>query len=233
LGHVQPPILYGEHLEPTRLCCRGRHKSSATSAMPPSLTAALVAALLTATWWLGRRRVPLLPSTDTSDVAALNRAQIALVQAGGAIQPAEPWPTPPGLQRPASRPGTPDQADLQTPATGAAPAAAGGAFIAGSRLSSAPAPGTLDVGGRASYQARLDALYRGDGASRLLAIQAAHRWGDRLSLPLLRRALRDSDPKVIRAAALAIERYRGRTAAVAVVDPSPLVWRPRRVARTR
>jgi hypothetical protein len=50
--------------------------------MPTSLTAALAAAVLAALWLRGRRRPPLIRDADTSVVAALNRAQIALVQAG-------------------------------------------------------------------------------------------------------------------------------------------------------
>ena len=51
--------------------------------MPASLTAALAAAVVTALWLVARRRPPLIRNADTSAVAALNRAQIALVQAGG------------------------------------------------------------------------------------------------------------------------------------------------------
>jgi hypothetical protein len=53
--------------------------------MPTSLTAALAAAVLAALWLLGKRRPPLIKDADTSAVAALNRAQIALVQAGGGL----------------------------------------------------------------------------------------------------------------------------------------------------
>jgi HEAT repeat protein len=105
-----------------------------------------------------------------------------------------------------------------------------GSLTSPSRLSG---PAAAVAGGRSAYRTRLEALYRGDRASRLLAIEAAHRWGDRLCLPLLRRGLRDTDPAVMRAAAVAIERFRGRTAA-APVAPSPQpAGRPRRVARTR
>ena len=55
--------------------------------MPASYAAAFAAALLAITWLLGRRRVPLIRDVDTSAVAALNRAQIALVQQGGVEQP--------------------------------------------------------------------------------------------------------------------------------------------------
>jgi HEAT repeat protein len=107
---------------------------------------------------------------------------------------------------------------------------AAGSLASTSRISG---PAAVEAGGRSAYRTRLETLYRGDRASRLLAIEAAHRWGDRLSLPLLRRGLRDSDPAVMRAAALAIERFRGRTAAAPVPPSSQPTGRPRRVARTR
>jgi hypothetical protein len=43
---------------------------------------------------------------------------------------------------------------------------------------------------------------------RLLAVRQAACWGHRSVLPLLRRALHDSDPRVVEAAALAIEPFR-------------------------
>jgi HEAT repeat protein len=166
--------------------------------MNPSLAAAVVAVVLTATWLLGRRRVPLVRDVDTSAVAALNRAQIARVQAGvAATAPA----TPPGLTTPPAR---------------SAPRAA--------------APPVASAAGRAAYRSQLEAWFRGDGPSRLRAIEAAHRWGDRLTLPLLRRGLRDPDPAVMRAAAAAIERFRGRPAAAPLPQRAPL---PRKVSRTR
>jgi hypothetical protein len=199
--------------------------------MPPSLTAALVAVLLTATWWLGRRRVPLLPNTDTSDVAALNRAQIALVQSGGASQPEQPWPRGSGL-----RPGMSSRRSQSMPPAVAGPGPLGSGEMAAGLLagvSSIPGSGAPGPAGRSAYRSRLERLYRGDRVSRLLAIQAAHRWGDRLCLPLLRRGLRDSDPAVMLAAVQAIERFRGRTAASPVAPSPQPAGRPRRVARTR
>jgi HEAT repeat protein len=166
--------------------------------MHPSFAAAVVAAVLTATCLLGRRRVPLLRDLDTSAVAALNRAQIALVQAGGAgTAPANPARLIPRSARSVPRPA---------------------------------APPVASAAGRAAYRAQLEAWFRGDGASRLQAIEAAHRWGDRLTLPLLRRGLRDPDPAVMRAAAAAIERFRGRPGPAASPQRAPL---PRRVSRTR
>lgn len=195
--------------------------------MNSPIAAALVAVLLTTTWLLGRRRVPLVRDTDTSGVAALNRAQIALVHSGGATQPELP------LSSSASR---------RPPAPGAARRSAsgrGGAWLSAAAVLPPSLQGTGPAlsraieaaGGKAAHLARLQALYRGDTAARLEAIRAASQWGDRLTLPLLRRALRDSDPTVIRAAVEAIEPFRGRSAAAAAVpQPSP---RPRRVARTR
>ncbi|MEB3183157.1 MAG: HEAT repeat domain-containing protein, partial [Cyanobacteriota bacterium] len=90
----------------------------------------------------------------------------------------------------------------------------------------------LPKGQERAYLARLVSLYRGEGEARLRAIEAIDQWGDRRALPLLRRALRDSDPLVMRAAALAIERFRGRTTAAAPLAAQPPAA-PRRVSRTR
>ncbi len=55
-------------------------------------------------------------------------------------------------------------------------------------------------------------------------------WGDRASLPLLKRARFDPDPRVAALAAEGISAFRGRTAAAAAAQPARL---PRNVARTR
>jgi hypothetical protein len=66
-------------------------------------------------------------------------------------------------------------------------------------------------------------------STRLAALRQARVWGHRASLPLLLRGLRDPDPAVVLEAALAMERFRGRSA-VAQPAAEPL---PRNVARNR
>ncbi|MFM7269117.1 MAG: HEAT repeat domain-containing protein [Cyanobium sp.] len=195
--------------------------------MPPSLAALLVAALLSAGWLLGRRRGPLVRNPDTHAVAALNRAQIALVQSGGASQPQLAMP---GTARPPGRAAT----QAAGPLAGQAPvgSAALGFYLPGM------GPGAADginTAARlpASLLAALEALFRGDASSRLQAIEAAHRWGNRRCLPLLRRGLRDPDPVVMRAAAVAIERFRGRPGAPAAQSRPQGAAAPRKVSRTR
>ena len=185
--------------------------------MPASLTAAVAAALLAALWLLGRRRQPLIRDADTSAVAALNRAQIALVQAR-----------------------------VEGPqATVAGPAGAATQGLLGSDSPESPGnssgqdrPTTLPLPERRAthevlrFRATLRRLYNQGGASRLEAVQAAHQWGDPSTLPLLRQALRDPDPAVVREAAAAIHRFRGRPGPTAKKAPQPAAA-PRRVSRTR
>ena len=64
---------------------------------------------------------------------------------------------------------------------------------------------------------------------RLLAVRQAACWGHRSVLPLLRRALHDSDPRVVEAAALAIEPFRSSPHRKVVQASSP----PRNVSRMR
>jgi len=136
----------------------------------------------------------------------------------------------PGAARPPARAGTQVAGPLSGPAQlatatlgvclpGMGPGAAGGIN------SAACSP--------ASLLAALEALFRGDGSSRLQAIEAAHRWGDRRCLPLLRRGLRDPDPAVMRTAAVAIERFRGRPCAPAAQSRPQGSAAPRKVSRTR
>ena len=182
--------------------------------MPTSLTAALAAAVLAALWLLGKRRPPLIREADTSAVAALNRAQIALVQAGG-------W-------------------ELAARGAGAVPEGRRGSESPDS--SDSPSgreqPGALELPQRRDthevlrFRATLRNLYKRGGSSRLEAIQAARNWGDPSTLPLLRQALRDPDPAVVREAAAAIHRFRGRPGPATKAAPQPVAV-PRRVARTR
>ena len=64
---------------------------------------------------------------------------------------------------------------------------------------------------------------------RLLAVRQAACWGHRSVLPLLRRALHDSDPRVVEAAALAIEPFRSSPHRKVVQASRP----PRNVSRMR
>ena len=64
---------------------------------------------------------------------------------------------------------------------------------------------------------------------RLQAVHLADQWGSASVLPILRRGLRDSDARVVEAAASAMQRFRG-----AVKRPGVQVARlPRNVARMR
>ena len=64
---------------------------------------------------------------------------------------------------------------------------------------------------------------------RLLAVRQAARWGHRSVLPLLRRALRDSDLRVVESAAQAIEPFRSTPHRKVVQAARP----PRNVSRMR
>jgi len=185
--------------------------------MPASLTAALAAAVVACLWLLARRRPPLSRDADTSAVAALNRAQIALVQAGGE-----------------------DPAALQAGSAGATlkeQLGSGSPESPGSPSQSAR-PVTLERPERRAthevlrFRATLRAQYNQGGFWRLEAVRAARHWGDPSTLPLLRQALRDPDPAVVREAAAAIERFRGRPSRSRRETPQSAAT-PRRVARTR
>lgn len=167
--------------------------------MNPSLLAA-VSALVAASWWLlSRRRPNLAASIDVQAIAALNRAQIALV-AGSAAETT---------------------------------AAAGPAVDGAGHWTAAAAALPLPTTARQSAELRqyLWQQLAGPAPQRLAAMQLAARWGNRAVLPLLQRGLRDVDPGVVRAAAAAMERFRGRSSA-AVPDQAPLPL-PRNVSRTR
>lgn len=71
------------------------------------------------------------------------------------------------------------------------------------------------VGSRARHQrlATAVAALTAEPVQRQLTMQQLGRWGDRAVLPLLKRGLRDPHPQVVLAAAQAMERFRGRTAA--------------------
>jgi hypothetical protein len=88
-----------------------------------------------------------------------------------------------------------------------------------------PAPGD----GRSSslLLLRLRRQLHGDNAERLAAVIQAVAWGDRRTLPLLQRGLRDVDPAVVRVAARGMAAFRGRSTpgvagAPAAAAPTPL-----------
>jgi hypothetical protein len=164
--------------------------------MGPSIVGGVAALLLVLTWSLRRRpALPLLRSTDASAIAALNRAQIAL------LRPA------PGRSDPG-------------PSAGKAAAAGDSAL-----------PPPADARQRSQLRAHLLQQLRGDGQQRLQAMAIARRWGQRDALSVLRRGLRDVDPRVVQEAALGLERFRCCPLAAAGASPQrPL---PPNVSRTR
>lgn len=175
--------------------------------MNPSLFGALAATLLAALWLVGRRRSLPAAERDIGAVVALNRAQIALVRQEAAAALA--------LEE-GGEPGTTDSAQ-----------SFGG-----------PTALALPRGDRERrlFLSRLVALGRGDAGARLDAMAHARRWGHPATLPLLRRGLRDPDPAVMREAALAIDRFRGRPVPSAPPLPGRSVQLdplPRNVVRIR
>ena len=67
-----------------------------------------------------------------------------------------------------------------------------------------------------------------DPIERLHAVQIAGLWGDAAALPIIRIGLKDSDSRVMCAAARAMEKHRGKTTSVNQVRLSP----PRNIALT-
>jgi hypothetical protein len=184
--------------------------------MNPSLLGVLAAfALATGLWLAGRRPRPLLKSTDTREVAALNRAQNTLVWEARNAPPAE----------------EPIDGEAPDRPRVAAPV---------------PRPSSAE---RQAWLRELRCQMRAGGSARLLAMRRARAWGSREVLPLLRQGLRDTDPAVVREAALAMEAFRGRPGPGPRLDPSgrgaaasrvdqpgrpvQVASAPRNVARTR
>jgi hypothetical protein len=178
--------------------------------MNPSLFGLLTAlALATGLWLAGRRPRPLLKSTDTREVAALNRAQNALVQEA--------------RQAPQSR-GTSPRALLSLAASQTAWQDSDDGWAPAERLPTLPSQ-RLSAAERQAWLRELRRHERAGGRQRLAAMRRASTWGHREVLPLLRRGLRDTDPAVAREAALAMEAFRRR--------PVQGATAPRKVARTR
>ncbi len=83
---------------------------------------------------------------------------------------------------------------------------------------------------RLALERRLKADMEAGPEERLRAVRLAARWGHRSALPLLRQALRDSDARVVEAAAAAIAPFRGAPAAAPIRQQARP---PRNVSRRR
>ena len=83
---------------------------------------------------------------------------------------------------------------------------------------------------RLALERRLKADMEAGPEERLRAVRLAARWGHRSALPLLRQALRDSDARVVEAAAAAIAPFRGAPAAAPIRQQARP---PRKVSRMR
>ena len=83
---------------------------------------------------------------------------------------------------------------------------------------------------RLALERRLKADMEAGPEERLRAVRLAARWGHRSVLPLLRQALRDSDARVVEAAAAAIAPFRGAPAAAPIRQQARP---PRNVSRMR
>ena len=83
---------------------------------------------------------------------------------------------------------------------------------------------------RLALERRLKADMEAGPDERLRAVRLAAQWGHRSALPLLRQALRDSDARVVEAAAAAIAPFRGAPAAAPTRQPARP---PRNVSRMR
>ena len=156
---------------------------------------ALAAFLAVLIWVVSRRKPTPFASLDASAVAALNRAQISLVQ-NNLVDPNDELSSAPSSSA--------------TAANWALPA---------------------DPREQAAFLKGLHAQLAGDTGERLAAMQAARAWGQRVTLPLLKRGLRDSNLAVVLEAAQAMERFRGRCTPVGSPKPQPRL--PRNAALTR
>ena len=83
---------------------------------------------------------------------------------------------------------------------------------------------------RLALERRLKADMEAGPEERLRAVRLAARWGHRSALPLLRQALRDSDARVVEAAAATIAPFRGAPAAAPIRQQARP---PRNVSRMR
>ncbi len=191
--------------------------------MTQALSGGAIALVLVVFWLLGRPKPKLMRSTDGSSVAALNRAQMELVQSDSGAESPPPPPAPAGPEA-GTRP-------VQPGATGMAPRPEGpGASPLGSTTAG---PARPLRSGRDSHVllASLKAAYALGGSHRRQALETCLAWGHRAALPLLHRGLRDADPVVVALAARGLDRFRGRSGAG--VAPPQVARLPRNVARTR
>ena len=195
--------------------------------MSQALGGAVVSAVLVAAWLLGRRRPALIRSTDAAAVAALNRTQMALVAGGGS-----------GVASAAARDeaGGTAAAGPAAPAEGPSDPALALAWpldrpslhrLGAEQLHLQP---PHDARSRAALLHQLQADYAAAGVARRRALARCVAWGDRATLPLVQRGLRDADPVVAGLAARAMEAFRGRSQAPAA-GAQPLRL-PRNVSRT-
>ena len=148
------------------------------------VAAVVLAAILYA---VGRRpSKPFLRNPDVSSVAALNRAQVELVQTA--------------VSEPELEADQASLCDWQAPSN----------------------PGDV-----LALQKRLRSAMDGSPDERLEAVRIAGLWQQRALLPLLRRGLRDSDSRVVEAAAAALDGRRGAPVPQVAKAGRP----PRNVAR--
>ena len=138
--------------------------------------------LMLVLWGLGRRPgKTLMSSTDAASVAAINRAQLGLVQVPASGMDPE--------MHPEKHPAAADE----------------------SRNDSTFRPPLSIAERIALARQLREAMDQGDPFRRLEAVRRAGEWGHVSVLPLLRRGLRDADSLVVEAAAAAMERHRGAT----------------------
>jgi hypothetical protein len=148
--------------------------------MPTPFWAALTSLLGLVLWLLTRRQPRTL--LRSTDTAAVAALNRAQIELVSRVEPVAPRP----------------DADAAAPQPQAGAAAA------------EPLPLPTTPLERRLYLLQLRYWAAGDPEQRLLAVQAARRWRHPDVLPLLRRGLRDGDPRVMAAAAAAIAPYRGR-----------------------
>ena len=121
--------------------------------------------------------------------------------------------------------------------SGAAPAAA--SLEAAADAAAAAAAAELcwprSARDRAVLLRQLEQQFSRAGEPRRQALALAAAWGDRSTLPLIRRGLRDGDPAVVALAAQAMASFRGQPTAAggAGAAAQPAARAPRNVSRTR
>ncbi|MFM7464619.1 MAG: HEAT repeat domain-containing protein [Cyanobium sp.] len=177
--------------------------------MNTSLLGVVAVVLAAGLWLAGRRPKPLLKSTDTQGVAALNRAQNTLVMEARQTLLDAPPPMKGGLGKGRSF------------------------WLPQAPLGARPEP-RMPAHERLAWLRELNRHYQAGGGQRLEAMRLARAWGCREVLPLLQQGLRDPDPLVMREAAQAMEAFRGRpTPRASTPAKGQAAAPPRNVARTR